>query len=187
MNSNFRYICTHIEFLKNRFLKDYILGLLCALCTYLYVIFSALCCFALVGWTIVVTGKQPTGLEKPSNITQVMIDDTKSIENLNFTIKSVKAKNSAESAKTRALGALPIKKLVEDAENAEENKQTVLRTIKSPIDDQLLCQCVCDLNVSSADLLEAIKFIAETKRLGFRPTQPTTPTTPTPTPVYWKK
>ena len=140
-----------------------------------------------MGWTIVVTGKQPTGLEKPSNITQVMIDDTKSIENLNFTIKSVKAKNSAESAKTRALGALPIKKLVEDAEKAEENKQTVLRTIKSPIDDTLLCQCVCDLNVSSADLLEAIKFIAETKRLGFRPTQPTTPTTPTPTPVYWKK
>merc|ERR1712018_233871 len=102
----------------------------------------------------------------------IMIDDSKSIENMNFTLKSVMSTSMAEKAKNRSLEAKPIKKLFEDAKIANDSKQTVLRTIRSHIDDSLLCQCVCDLDVSSADLLEAIKFIAETKRLGYKPTQP---------------
>ena len=53
--------------------------------------FLAICCFALVTWTIVVTGQ--VSILPSSNVSFVYIDDTKSIDNLNITLTSIKAQH----------------------------------------------------------------------------------------------
>ena len=61
--------------------------------------FLAMCCFALVTWTIVETGRHdPTAA---LNVSYVFIDDTKSISNLNITLKSVNAVNMATAAQEK--------------------------------------------------------------------------------------
>ena len=60
--------------------------------------FLAICCFALVTWTIVVTGQ--VSILPSSNVSFVYIDDTKSIDNLNITLTSIKAQHCSHFFKS---------------------------------------------------------------------------------------
>ena len=66
----------------------------------------------------------------------------------------------------------------------KENRKTTIRTIKSPDENstKILCQCMCDLDVTREELLEAVQHIVETKRTRQR----TTSTTPVPTTVAYR-
>ena len=57
------------------------------------------------------------------------------------------------------------------------SRKTTLRTIKAPFNEtHTLCQCMCDLEVSSEELLEAVEYIVNMKKMGLE----TTTTTPAP-------
>ncbi len=133
--------------------------------------FLAMGCFALVTWTIVVTGRYDPAVA--ANVSYVFIDDTKDISNLNITLTSLKAVKLAEVAqekKNKAINAV--------ASKMSEKRKTTLRTIKAPLNDtRILCQCMCDLEVSSEDLLEALEFIVNMKKMGLVGTTTTTPST----------
>ena len=64
------------------------------------------------------------------------------------------------------------------------NIKTRIRTIKSPNENEtkILCQCMCDLDVTREELLEAVQHIVDTKRTRQR----TTSTTPVPTTVAYE-
>merc|ERR1711953_1630647 len=107
----------------------------------------AMCCFALVAWTIIVTGQHDPMQGK--NVTYIFIDDTKSINALNITLKSVAAVNKAEAAQEKKVQA--VNKV---ATSMAEERQTTLRTLRSPTNEsKVLCQCMCDLEVIPEDIL----------------------------------
>ena len=85
--------------------------------------FLAACCFALVTWTIIVTGEDAN--TKVMNISYVFIDDTKRIENFNFTLNSEKKVNMAKAAQEKK-----VKAITGMATKAAENRKTTIRTIK---------------------------------------------------------
>ena len=66
--------------------------------------FLCLCCFALVAWTIVVTGQ--TDVSASKNVSYIVIDDTKAITQLNITLTSQKALGLATAANEKKAAAI---------------------------------------------------------------------------------
>jgi len=134
----------------------------------------AMCCFALVAWTIIVTGQHDPMQGK--NVTYIFIDDTKSINALNITLKSVAAVNKAEAAQEKKVQA--VNKV---ATSMAEERQTTLRTLRSPTNEsKVLCQCMCDLEVIPEDILAAAQEIIRKRQL------PKSTTTPAPSTTLWQ-
>jgi hypothetical protein len=114
----------------------------------------AIGCFALVTWTIYATGQHDSdGVE--NNVTYVYVDDTKSLLNLNFTLSSIKAVKLATDFNEKKVAAINAV-----ADKMEEDRKTTLRIIKNPT-DRVLCKCMCDLSVTSEEMVEAMKFIVQ--------------------------
>ena len=59
-------------------------------------------CFALVTWTIIVTMDGPAGAAV-SNVTHVLVDDSKDLQNINFTMTSTVIKRITKCTITRKL------------------------------------------------------------------------------------
>ena len=138
----------------------------------------AIGCFALVVWSVVVTGQVDNIKSNQTNYV-IEIDDSKSIESINITLSS--------DRKYRFYKAQHEKQIKDASSTASKstklikNKSTALRTISDPANDtQILCQCLCDLNVTREELLEAVQHIINKSASG-KPKLTTTTTTPSPT------
>ncbi len=66
--------------------------------------FLGLCCLALVTWTVVSSGN--TTPNPPLNVSIVFVDDSKSIDNLNFTLSSVLIRDAADKAQEKKMVAI---------------------------------------------------------------------------------
>ncbi len=150
--------------------------------------FLAICCFALVAWTVVVTGQyNPETAAK--NVSFVFIDDSKTVLNLNFSLSSVKAVDLAKAAQEKKVKAVEAV-----ADKAEESRKSTLRTITNPANEtHVLCKCMCDLNVTAEEMLTAMQFIVDRRKDGYEgsssvatPPPITTTPVPKPTPVPWR-
>ena len=86
------------------------------------------CCFALVTWTVVATIKPPK-LGPSNNVTYVMIDDSKDLELLNFTLSSAVQKAAA----AKKIKTTP----------APKASATFYRKIEDPMNNETICKCMC--------------------------------------------
>ena len=74
-----------------------------------------------------------------------------------------------------------VKAIQSVADKAIEKRKTTLRTIKSPLNEsRTLCQCMCDLEVTSQEMLEAMKYIVSNRRQN----SATTTTTASPSTAF---
>ncbi|CAB4068791.1 unnamed protein product [Lepeophtheirus salmonis] len=110
----------------------------------------ALCCMALVTWTVVVTAKTPNQLGGSGiNTTYVFIDDSKGIENLNITMNSVLKMKKHSSALNKAI------KKVEEKHPLPDSPATRLQIIKRENED--LCKCICTIASNKQDIMNALR------------------------------
>lgn len=127
---------------------------------------------ALVAWTVVTTGLNGNA-GKTSNITHVVIDDSKGIDKINITMSTVRAVSSAKASAERKTAALAKAK---GANKALENQKVKLKFIVDPMDSEsTLCKCLCNLNVTLEQVQEALQFMETYK--------PPVKVTTTPAPV----
>lgn len=132
--------------------------------------------FALVAWTVVVTGKGPLGLEK-GNQTYIIVDDSKALDSINITMASTRIINAAKAAQDKKTKAI-----AEAAAKATMNKRAELKYIRSATDaDNVLCKCLCGLNVTLEEVLTALEFVHSRNAEAARQT-----TTPAPFPITTK-
>ena len=107
--------------------------------------------FALVTWTVMATMEAPKP-PPPSNVTYVMIDDTKELELLNFTMKTVLTKQQAKPKKAKAAPPDP------------KPAKSELKSLRQS-DGEDLCKCLCKMNVTEEEMLEALKIVVLNKKL----------------------
>jgi len=134
----------------------------------------AIACFALVTWTIIATGEFKPPIA--TNVSFVFIDDTKSIDNLNITLTTLKQITQATARLEKQT-----KGTIDAVTDLAKNRKTAIRTIKSPDNEsEILCQCMCDLSVTREEMLAAVQHIVDS-----RGRTRTTSTTPVPTTVAY--
>ena len=120
----------------------------------------AILSFALVAWTVIITG-QDSGLLKgaKSNVTYVYVDDSKGVGNINITMSSVKTLALQKAAQEKKVAAINTA-----SEKAKESQKVKLKYITSPTDSNaILCQCLCNLNVTIDEVLTALEFMEANK------------------------
>jgi hypothetical protein len=112
-----------------------------------------------------------------TNVSFVFIDDTKSIDNLNITLTTLKQITQATARLEKQT-----KGTIDAVTDLAKNRKTAIRTIKSPDNEsEILCQCMCDLLVTKEEMLAAVQHIVDS-----RGRTRTTSTTPVPTTVAYQ-
>ena len=144
-----------------------------------YIYPLAICCFALVAWTIVVTGRIEEPI-KSTNGTQITLRINTSLplcqKNesacINVTTiagnriqvaqeKILKQKDSikkvlkTQKTDVKHIWSPPIMNLTEseDSKNSQNNQNS----------QKLLCECLCGVNVTMSEILEALQYIKQEK------------------------
>ena len=103
----------------------------------------AIGCFALVSWTVVVTGQVDNAKSNQTNYV-IEIDDSKSIESINITLSSDRVYKLYKTQHEKQIKQ--VSSTASKSTKLIKNKSTALRTISDPANDtQILCQCLCDL------------------------------------------
>lgn len=115
-------------------------------------------CLALVVWTIIATIEDPNAVDaenatEASNISHVLIDDTKGIHLLNLTLKT--EVESAEAVPTPKPTPPPPAALI------ARPKISVTRITNSEGDD--VCKCICNFNVTEEEMVEALMYFIEAR------------------------
>uniref|UniRef100_A0A0K2UZ45 Tetraspanin31Blike [Bombyx mori] n=1 Tax=Lepeophtheirus salmonis TaxID=72036 RepID=A0A0K2UZ45_LEPSM len=109
----------------------------------------AFCCIALVTWTVVVTAKDPANNNLiKSNVTFIVIEDSKTIANLNLTMKSALTIKKVDEAYNKAI------KKVSDKFPPLAPPKTVLQVINNK--KKAICKCICSAGTTKRDMRNAL-------------------------------
>jgi len=115
--------------------------------------FLGIVSLGLVVWTVIMTGQDSGLLGAKSNVTYVFVDDSKIIENVNFTMSTAKTVKMAIAANEKK-----VKAINEATERAEGKQQVKLKFIEDE-NEEMLCKCLCGLNVTVDDVILALEYI----------------------------
>lgn len=115
--------------------------------------FLGIVSLGLVVWTVIMTGQSDGLLGEKSNVTYVFVDDSKVIDNVNFTMSTSKTVKMA-----KAFNEKKVKAINEAKDRAEMKQQVKLKFIEDENDD-MLCKCLCNLNVTIEEVLTALEYM----------------------------
>jgi len=121
--------------------------------------FLGIVSLGLVVWTVIMTGQDQGLLGTKSNVTYVFVDDSKIIDNVNITM------STAKTVKVNVASAEKKVKSSNDAIKRAEMKQQVKLKFIEDENDEMLCKCLCGLNVTVDDVLTALEYIKESRPL----------------------
>jgi len=115
--------------------------------------FLGIVSLGLVVWTVIMTGQGEGLLGEKGNVTYVYVDDSKLIENVNITMSTTKTAKLATAANEKKV------KAINDAKDRAEMKQQVKLKYIEDENNDMLCQCLCNLNVTIDEVLTALEYM----------------------------
>jgi len=119
--------------------------------------FLAMASFALVAWTVIITGQANNLLDmEGSNVTYITVDDSKEVFNINITMATQRVFSAVKAANEKKVAAINAA-----ADKATESRKSKLKYITSSPQEgsEVLCQCLCGLNVTIDEVISALEFM----------------------------